>query len=553
MARRTDEDEDLEAKLDADADEADAEEEEEEEEPTRSSSPPPPARAAAPPLRPPLVSAPFVRKRRKHKRPNAKLDGHSSQMTVGLDGASRAYADRDVGAIWEDVLTRAAEQECSPERIAIRIKQRGMGQWPSPPADMGTISGADVVGDDSTPPGIALVNYVTDVIHLPTAKTPKLYDISFSFRAATRNQINAPHAELRLGSPEEIANQRAAKARFDAQKQVNDAVKRATAGMAGMAPGVAGLPTPHAASGYPYAPPAAATPYAPAGYQPGFQLPPVVPGESEAITKMRMEMASMMAVMGERMRLEGLQPPPVAAPPPPPPVDREAEDARQARLLAGVLQGMGFTPDVMKRLSAPASLTGASVQQSLEDPLDALDKAFRVVDKFEAMSERMRDRYRKEEEEEEEKKPEAPQLPPAGPLQVVDKLPPMKPVPLVNPFGRPLLFGERGEDESAVDYAVRLFLHNPETASQVVGQRPLEARPRRSGDARQSADRGQPGGRGGGASSGGDGTSSSGRQRRNRQRRACSAYGFRAAVRERLRPQGLSCKEAWSTTPTGEW
>jgi hypothetical protein len=99
--------------------------------------------------------------------------------------------------------------------------------------------------------------------------------------------------------------------------------------------------------------------------------------------------------------------------------------------------------------------------------MDLMDQMFDRMDKFERMRSRMQERFAPEEEEEEKKPAQLPAAAVETKVEV-DKTQ-MKPLPLAGVmFGRPINYGERGPDESMMDYGIRLFMNNPELGTSVI-------------------------------------------------------------------------------------
>jgi hypothetical protein len=446
---KVEDDDDLEAELDAAAEAADAEDEVPEDASDR--------------LKPQIRKGKPGRK--KKYRPGT-VEAKSNVMAFGEHTESRAISSKDAAVIWDAVLQQAREQNRPPELIGISVTRLGMGAFPSEAQNLNQINGDLVCGDEHTSPGDALVRYITDVYHMPSAKSPKLYKLAFHFRTGTRNQIQAPVAELRLGDPAEIQAQRDAEARFLQQKAINEAVKGARAGatpLQGM-----GAPPP-----WPYPTPQPPGPgYQTPGYpQPQYYPPQPIPGASPELEAMRREMAAMMGAINERTRIEGLAPPVAQAPTVVVP-SAEEQAAMMARTVAQTLVGLGFTPALAQKLNSP-QFTPATIQAAITDPLELLDKAFEQVDRFRKLDKRMEERYAPEEDEEEDKK-KALALTTATSTEItkveVDKTV-MKPIPIPIGFtgGKQIFYGERGPDESVIDYGVRLFMHNPETGAAFLG------------------------------------------------------------------------------------
>jgi hypothetical protein len=400
------------------------------------------------------------RPKRKRKKERGGRVSASGDLATGESTEARAIASKDAAVIWDHVLEEARKTGRSPELIGISVKRFGLGAYPSEAQDLQMINGELVMGDERTSPGDALVRYITDVYHLTTANSPKLYKLSFHFRIGTRNQIAAPIAELRLGHPDEIRASQASAARYAHEKMIADAVKGSrpvpATGSFGAIPGYAPPPQPYQPLGYPSQ---GQAPY------PGYYPPPPIQGASPEFEAMRRELAATMGALNERARLEGLIPPP--APPAAPVVagpTPEETAARTAQIVAQVMTGMGFTPALAAKLNSP-QLSPAAVQGAITDPLELLDKAFEQMDRFRKLDKRMEERYTPEEEEE---KPVV-----VAPIEAtkveVDKTI-MKPIPIPLGFtgGKQILYGERGPEESAIDYGIRLFMHNPETGANVL-------------------------------------------------------------------------------------
>jgi hypothetical protein len=439
------EDDDLEAELDAAAAAADAEDELPEDASDR--------------LKPQIRKGKPGRKR-KHRPTGEFSESKSNVMAFGEHTEARAIASKDAAVIWDAVLQQARESNRPPELIGISVTRLGMGAFPSEAQNLNQINGDLVCGDEHTSPGDALVRYITDVYHMPSAKSPKLYKLGFHFRTGTRNQIQAPVAELRLGDPAEIQAQRDAEARFLQQKAINEAVKGARAGAAaGM-----GAPPPS----WPHQPPQYPGPgYQTPGYPQPYYPPQPIPGASPELEAMRREMATMMGAINERTRLEGLTP--AVVPPPVVPVpSAEEQAAATARIVAQTLIGIGFTPQLAQKLNSP-QLTPAAVQQSLTNPMEAWQSSIKMMREFRKMEAELKEEF----QDEEEAPPKV--LPVTTSTEItkveVDKTV-MKPIPIPVGFtgGKQIFYGERGPDESVIDYGVRLFMHNPETGAAFLGQ-----------------------------------------------------------------------------------
>ncbi|HEV3193837.1 MAG TPA: hypothetical protein VGY54_25200, partial [Polyangiaceae bacterium] len=140
-------------------------------------------------------------------RPGRKRKNHephiSASARLSEDGGDQAklFATKDLATIWNMVVNQAREQGMPAEAIGISVKKLGLGPIPSAEQDMATINGELVMGDEHKSPGEALVEYITHVYHMPTARSAKLYKCRFWYRTGTRNRIAAPEGELRLGPP----------------------------------------------------------------------------------------------------------------------------------------------------------------------------------------------------------------------------------------------------------------------------------------------------------------------------------------------------------------
>ena len=390
---------------------------------------------------------------RKRKRAAPTGETHvskSSDLAEGTSSKARAIASKDAAVIWDAVLEQARKDNRPPELIGISVLKLGIGAFPSEAQNMNMINGDLVCGDEHTSPGDALVRYITDVYHIPTSNSPKLYKLSFHYRTGTRNQIQSPVAELRLAAPQEIQAQRAAEERFKQQKAINDAVKGVRS-----AAGVGSLP-PQSQMAPPY--------YPQPGYSPQpqpypYYPPPPIQGASPELEAMRREMATMMGAINERARLEGLAPPPAPIVQHPPQPTAEEQAAATARVVAQTLVGLGFTPALAAKLNSPA-LSPASVQGAITDPLELLDKAFEQMDRFRKLDKRMEERYAPEEEEEPKK------LPPMEATKVeIDKTA-LKPMPLAGPLfgGKIPQWRAMNDDDNLGSYVAQLALGNPDIA-----------------------------------------------------------------------------------------
>ena len=436
--------EELEAELDAAAAEAEGDEEDESE-----------IGDASDRLRPQVKKG---RPGRKRKRVNGNGEGNvtkSSHLSEGTDTRSQAIASKDAAVIWDAVLEQARRDNRPPALVGISVLKLGIGAYPSEAQNMNMINGDLVCGDEHTSPGDALVRYITDVYHIPTSDTPKLYKLSFHYRTGTRNQIQSPVAELRLAAPQEILAQRAAEERFRQQKAINDAVKNVR-GSAGV--GAVPMQPPYVQPNPGYPQPGYPMQQQPYPYYPP---PPMPQGGSEQMEAMRREVAAVMGAMNERARLEGLIPPPAPIAPPVPQISAEEQAARTAQVVAQVLTGMGFTPALAAKLNSP-QLSAQAVQQSVADPMEGAKAFFRTLREFRQMDAEMREEFAPEPEE--EKKPA--QLPPMDATKVeVDKTA-LKPMPLAGALfgGKVPNYGEKGEDEALASYITRIALGNPEIA-----------------------------------------------------------------------------------------
>jgi hypothetical protein len=393
-------------------------------------------------------------------RPGRKRKNHephiSASARLSEDGGDQAklFATKDLATIWNMVVNQAREQGMPAEAIGISCKKLGLGPIPSGEQDMATINGELVMGDDHMSPGEALVNYITHVYHLPTARSAKLYKCRFWYRTGTRNRIAAPEGELRLGPPEEVQAELAAKAQFAAQKAVDEAVRGV-----GKPPGVAGYrppqppyPSPGQAQGYPPPYPG----YYPQPFQ--YQPPPPIQGASPELEAMRREMATMMGAINERARLEGLTPPaaPVVHGP-----TAEEQAAVIARTVAQTLVGLGFTPDLARKLNSP-TMTADDIRHSVQTPMDGAKAFFQTMREYRKMQVELEEEFAPPEEP---KPKELPPTPTDTKVEVDKTI--LRPIPLAGAlFGGKVVpnFGEKGEDEALSSYVARLAMGNPEIA-----------------------------------------------------------------------------------------
>jgi hypothetical protein len=109
---------------------------------------------------------------------------------------------------WPQILEMAREQNMGPEYLMIRIQRTGEGLNPTPPTWLDTIEGSMVAGDENRDPGQALVDYITNAVHL-TTKGPAKYRL-YTLLKGARGSFGKMMA-IRLGHPEEIRVQRKAK------------------------------------------------------------------------------------------------------------------------------------------------------------------------------------------------------------------------------------------------------------------------------------------------------------------------------------------------------
>jgi hypothetical protein len=403
---------------------------------------------------------------RPRKNPTPYATQYAKRMIEGTSEATM-FASKDLVTIWNMVVDRAREEQLGPEHIAIGVKRLGIGPMPSGVQDLTPINGDQVMGDENTSPGEALVNYTIYNYHLPTARGPKLYRYHFYYRTGQRNQLSAPIAELRLAAPEEVQAELNAKQQFAQQKAIDEAVKRGTGYRA---QGMGGPPQPP-----PWYPPQGPNqppnPYPPPyPYQPqgpfGYALPPLPQGASPEIQEMRREVSAMMGAFQERARLEGLTPP---SPPVAPGPSAEELATTVSRVVAQTLVGLGFTPELARKLSSPA-VNSQSIQAAVADPLQQMETMFTLMDRFRKMDMRMREQF----EPEEEPQPKA--LPAAAETKVEVDRTALKPIPLVQAFGKVIQYGERrvpsnneeGVEETHIDHWIRLGMGNPELVGQAV-------------------------------------------------------------------------------------
>lgn len=123
------------------------------------------------------------------------------QAAVGvaapIDTNKPAWENRDADMLWPEVLSWLPSVGKSPYDVDARVEVLD----PVPRRSLGTLSGSALVGDGTMGPGDVLTVAIDNNFHLPTARTPAKYMVTFTWRATGKGLAWGP---LMRPSPDEI-------------------------------------------------------------------------------------------------------------------------------------------------------------------------------------------------------------------------------------------------------------------------------------------------------------------------------------------------------------
>jgi hypothetical protein len=403
-------------------DEEEEEETEEEEREVASPPSPPPDDAPAPP------------KRRRGRPPKAE---RRSGDPTGGQGVGRPPVDvwpSGAPEVWDRLVrVEAVKAMMSAADLYATVERVGLGPYQMQPVRMAPIDGQAIAGDDFVSPGEALMNYMMDVVHV-RSPGPARYILKFMWRRSG----GAKTGTLELGSPSEIAEQRAA-AIYHRMQQPQQPQFRSM-----------GRPTyPPQQSGYPQSPYPPYAPYPPPMYPPQQ--------DNSAIEGARREIAGLAGQLNERIRMEaearGAPPPPPVVVPTAAPAPALDEDARIARVVIGVLKGMGIGP-TGPSVAAQQQHTGfGTVVDRAKEQVAGLRQLvgiFREVDKLREEAGFGAPGDTEPPPVEVSAKVEDPNAPAFG----------VRRIPFTD-----MLYPERGEDEGWLEWLTKAAMANPDRAA----------------------------------------------------------------------------------------
>jgi hypothetical protein len=422
------------------------EEEEEEEDEAGEEEQETAADTQPPPPEPETIAPPPKPRNRRGKRPGAGL-GPPMRSPEGLAGptgdsprmpgpSGGNHWPTDASMVWQKIVEEAYRMGSSPHEIYITVERFGIGGYAAEPVQLGQIEGGAVSGSESISPAQALTDYVVQVCHAQ-APGPARYRFNFCWKRGGKVKVG----ELRLGHPQELANQRMMAAQRAATSPPPGFGRTPTLpAFQPPPPGFGAMPPP----GYyppPYMPP-------PQQYfsQPAFDMGPV-----EA---MRRELAQTLGALNESRAREaearGLPPPPpvVAAPT----ISPEADDARTARVVVGVLQSMGIRP---VGSAAPAQVGFGAAISDAKEKISGLRELVGIFREVEKLKEGMGFGGLEETVEMPAPIVEDPSRPAFG----------VKPIPFAKWQGKDVLWAERKDDEAILsEWLPKMAAANPELA-----------------------------------------------------------------------------------------
>jgi len=421
--------------------EEEEEDDEEEEEETEDE----PVGVAAPPAPPPVPSGKGKGRRPPTRRPRLSSPGGIHGPTADeYAGVSKPPSDSqwpaDAAEMWPRIVEESYKLGRTPHDIFITCERFGLSGYNSEPVQLAQIEGAAVMGGEGVSPAQAFMDYVEQIIH-SSSTGPARYRFQFCWKRGNKIKIG----ELRLAHPQELARQRA----LAMQRQQVQGQPRA--------PQYPGMP--YAGMGAPaqaYGPP---QPYPqPAYYQPPAYYPPPAPQQvaaDPATEGMRREMATMMGRFDEMMRQQaearGLPPPPPMAPPPP-----AAAPSLATEIAAGVAQALRAA-GISAQPASQGPVGLGSVISNAKQQMSGLTEILGVMKDFQ----KLKDGFGAVMGEE----PDATEVP--APIVEDKNAPPfgVRAIPLAKFRGNPVLWAEREEGETLLEWLPKMAAANPEAAS----------------------------------------------------------------------------------------
>ena len=367
------------------------------------------------------------------------VDVANATLPSSFEGTA-GFDPRDVMTAWPETLDAAKAQGMGPEYLGIRIQRIGEGMHPTKPTWMDTIDGEQVCGDENLSPGQALIEYVTNVVHLPL-KSPARYSL-FAF-LKSGNGTYGKMMVMRLGHPDDIRMQRNAKEQYLRSQR---------------AMGVSGSPMPR------YQP----LPQQPLPPPPPFPQqmpqPQVAPAQQQQLGVAEM-LAQFQAYEAWRQQViaTGAPPPPPAPPPqiihqaPPAPVlppeapklsKEDAELLEEAKFMRRAT-ALGWAPH------QPATTPPAVAAQAANDPVAGIESLLNTFTKIDNLRAKVGAAFGVEATEE---KPEVAAEEPIEKPKIVE-------LPVAKAFGRPIYMAR--ETEGFVDWCQQTVMANLETSGEL--------------------------------------------------------------------------------------
>ena len=367
------------------------------------------------------------RKKRPYTRRQKPADVAATPTAVEPEAPAVGVDPNDAMTSWPQILEMAREQNMGPEYLMIRIQRTGEGLHPTPPTWLDTIEGSMVAGNESVDPGQALVDYVTNAVHL-TTKGPAKYRL-YTLLKGARGSFGKMMA-IRLGHPEEIRVQRRAKDEYFMEQQ------RLGYGQPGLPPR---RPTPQQPlpppPPYPQAAPQAAAPQ---------------PDPFEQFARYEQWRQQVIAT--------GAPAPPPAPPPPPQVIHMPPPQPAGPRLTAEeteLIEEAKFTRFLEKggyvKAGVGAPVPPAAAAQAAQNPVSAIKELLGTFKAIQGLKGEVGELFGVTEAEE---KPEEPEEKPDVPKFVQ--------IPAAKAFGRPIFMPQ--ETEGFVDWCQKAVLANAETS-----------------------------------------------------------------------------------------
>jgi hypothetical protein len=290
---------------------------------------------------------------RKSMRPKRGV-GNAGALPAAVDVAPGAPAPfrrqaSEADAVWNELVAWLPSAGLTPRDIAIQVRRVAPPAPSGEPLPIGRAFGGEMVsGNNTEPPGSALVQFVMRYMHMPLTQTPASYDLMF-MRKATGAQLATGRLALPSAQDCQAMLQAGEQAGLGAPGAPPQQMWQPPP-MYPQGPGLPqGYPWPSQGTGYPQTYPSAqfGPPPQPTAPQ-GFAAPGMDPGVMN-------ELAYLRGALGEALNAarEGRQPNlPGSAPPPAAPtgtggltdldVDRIA--ARVATMMGAVAKTVGAPP-----------------------------------------------------------------------------------------------------------------------------------------------------------------------------------------------------------------